>query len=89
MVGHSDFKPDLIILDLDIPRVSGTALLEVWGPTHAPVVVFSSSLNERPRVLQLGAREFVPKPADFQAFTDAVREIVRKWAVPKAYGSAV
>jgi len=84
------FKPDLILLDLNIPRITGLALLERWQSLTTPVVVFSSSLNEAEhnRVMALGAREFVPKPTDIQAFTDAVCRIVEKWALPPASGAA-
>src|ERR1700734_2887864 len=59
MLSDAHFQPALIILDLNIPRISGTVLLERWKSESTPVVVFSSSLNEgeRARVLELGARE--------------------------------
>ena len=39
-------KPDLIILDLNMPILSGHAMLEKYHPVNVPVVVFSSSWNE-------------------------------------------
>lgn len=91
MLASSAFKPDLIILDLNIPRISGSALLKRWSASDIPVVVFSSSLNEaeRKHVLELGARAFVPKPTDLQAFIRAIFEIVEKWAPDHANGTAV
>ena len=84
-------KPDLILLDLNIPRISGLVLLERWKSMNTPVVVFSSSINEgeRRRALALGAREFVSKPIDIQQFIDAVCGIIQKWTMPQAaQGSA-
>ena len=80
MMGEGLFQPDLIILDLNIPRITGPALLERWKSLEVPIVVFSSSLNEaeRERVLALGAREFIQKPADMDAFTAAVYGIVER-----------
>ena len=82
LLSDPDFRPALIILDLNIPRISGPALLERWKSQDIPVVVFSSSLNEaeRVRVLELGAREFVQKPTDMDAFAAAVSGIVRRYA---------
>jgi DNA-binding response OmpR family regulator len=82
MLSDAHFRPGLIILDLNIPRVTGTALLERWKSEQIPVVVFSSSLNEaeRARVLELGAREFIQKPTDIEAFTAAICGIVQRWA---------
>src|ERR1700691_1486166 len=64
LLSDAHFKPALIILDLNIPRITGLALLERWKSEKTPVVVFSSSLNEaeRTHVMELGAREFVQKP---------------------------
>ena len=47
-----------------------------------PVVVFSSSWNEREieEALTLGACQYVQKPTDIQAFTDAVCGMILKWA---------
>ena len=83
------FKPDLIILDLNIPKITSTALLHRWRVEAAPVVVFSSTTDptEKERCLALGAREFVSKPMDLDEFNETVCRIVGKWAVPD--GAAV
>src|ERR1700738_4061575 len=41
----SDFSPDLVILDLNTPKLSGLAVLERLDLKDTPVVVFSSSCN--------------------------------------------
>lgn len=84
LLTNPHFRPDLILLDLNIPRITGLALLERWKSMNTPVVVFSSSLNEaeQSRAIELGAREFIAKPTDIQAFTEAVCSIVLKWAMP-------
>ena len=90
MLTDSDFKPDLILLDLNIPRISGLALLDRWNSLDIPVVVFSSSVNEleQKRALALGARDFVAKPTDIQAFIDVVTGIIHTWARPNGGGTA-
>jgi DNA-binding response OmpR family regulator len=84
LLSDAHFRPALIILDLNIPRITGPALLERWKSQNIPVVVFSSSLNEAEwaRVLELGAREFVQKPTDMDAFAAAVSAIVTRYAGP-------
>jgi CheY-like chemotaxis protein len=84
MLIDAHFRPALIILDLNIPRITGSALLERWRSIQIPVVVFSSSLNdtERERALALGAREFIHKPTDIAAFHEAVCGIVQRYAGP-------
>jgi CheY-like chemotaxis protein len=80
MLMEPRFVPNLIVLDLNIPKIPGLNLLERWrGKT--PVVVFSSSTNEREkqRAMELGASEFVGKSTDFTEFTESVCGMVRKW----------
>jgi DNA-binding response OmpR family regulator len=76
-------RPDVIILDLNIPKVSGICVLMRYHAKEVPpVVVFSSTWGQTDirRALELGAREVVHKPIDVQAFIDAVTGIIRKWA---------
>ncbi len=86
MMNGGYFQPALIILDLNIPRIPGLLLLEQWRAGDVPVVVFSSSLNEgeRTRVLALGAREFIQKPTDLDAFARAVCGIIERWGENKS-----
>lgn len=91
IIGDGRFQPELIILDLNIPRISGSALLERWKTLNTPVVVFSSTSSdtERERALALGAREFIQKPSDLDSFTQAVYGIVERYGGPgTAAGSA-
>ena len=76
---------DLIILDLNIPKITGISLLERWQVGTTPVVVFSSSANatEKERCLALGVREFVSKPTDLDEFSETVCRIVERWTMPE------
>jgi DNA-binding response OmpR family regulator len=81
LLTEENIRPDLMILDLDMPRVPGLAFLEQYHATF-PVVVFSASASsdDQNRALELGAREFVRKPNHFEAFANQVTQIVRTWA---------
>ena len=83
------FKPSLVILDLNIPDISGREVLARYHPKAPPVVVFSSSWNEgeKTRALAMGARDYVTKPMDLDAYVGALRGMVQKW-VPLADKSA-
>jgi CheY-like chemotaxis protein len=77
--------PDLVLLDLKMPRVDGFQVLErlrAEPRTHEiPVVVFSSS-NEPGdvrRSYDLGASSFVRKPVEFDEFSNAVRLLGEYW----------
>jgi DNA-binding response OmpR family regulator len=80
MLAEGQFQPDLILLDLNLPIVSGNWFLARSKP-KAPVVIFSSSSN--PADIQdsteLGAKEFVQKPIDLEEYAERVSRIVREW----------
>ena len=84
LLADPEFTPDLIILDLNIPKIPGIALLARCKPA-APVVVFSSSSNptEIRRAMELGVREFVQKPNNLDEFAKVVRKMIRDWANPE------
>jgi CheY-like chemotaxis protein len=81
MLSNPQFQPDLIVLDLNIPKVSGTTLLELWKDKQTPVVVLSSSMNPEARELCLasGAREFVSKPVELDEFQEAAARTIEHW----------
>lgn len=88
ILGEPDFKPDLIILDLNIPKISGYAVLAAHQLKKTPVVVFTASENEADegRALSLGAQEFIRKPMNLDEYKSAVSGMVQKWAAPKQSG---
>jgi CheY-like chemotaxis protein len=81
MLADPEFQPTLVILDLNIPLISGHVVLERNLRKDIPVVVFSvtGDENEVRRALALGAREFVQKPTDLEAYKQAVFTMVHKW----------
>jgi DNA-binding response OmpR family regulator len=77
--------PALVLLDLNLPQVSGFRVLE-WMRNHPdyarmPVVVFSSSTREDDRVKarELGADEFLAKPSSGLKFGEVVEGLMAKW----------
>jgi two-component system chemotaxis response regulator CheB len=72
------FKPDVITLDVEMPRMDGLKFLEMLMTHHPLPVVMVSSLTDKGcettlRALELGAFDFVSKPKiDVQAGTVAL-----------------
>jgi len=80
MLAEGRFEPDLILLDLNLPKVSGSWFLARSKP-KVPVVVFSSSSDpaDIQGSVELGASEFVQKPTDLQEYSERVSRIVKDW----------
>jgi CheY-like chemotaxis protein len=74
-------RPGLILLDVNLPRLSGLevlAALKQDPDLHViPVVMLTTSQAEEDilRSYELHANAYVTKPVDFEHFTDAVRQI--------------
>jgi two-component system response regulator len=80
-------KPEVILLDLKLPKVDGLEVLRRIREdknTHLlPVVILTSSKEEQDRIkgYSLGANSYVRKPVDFTEFVDAVRQLGLYWLV--------
>ena len=72
---------DVVILDLNLPKVGGHVFLEQYHPTYPPIVVFTSSWNpiDEQRAMALGARDFIRKPISYEGYVKAVCGIVERW----------
>jgi CheY-like chemotaxis protein len=89
MLSERNYKPDLIILDLNIPKIPGHVVLERYPTKTTPVVVFSAYWNDvdLDRAFALGVREYIHKPSDLDAFKTVVCGMVQKWALHPATDS--
>jgi two-component system, chemotaxis family, response regulator Rcp1 len=89
MLEAHHFEPDLVILDLNIPKVHGLSVL-VKSEPNIPVVVFTSSESraDRQRAYDLGVKDYVRKPIDLDQYGAAVSRIVREWAAPRLRNAA-
>jgi two-component system, chemotaxis family, response regulator Rcp1 len=83
---HADApRPDLILLDLNLPKKDGRAVLaDVKGDPslrHIPVVILTSSQAEQDilRAYDLHANCYVTKPVDLDQFITIVRSIEQFW----------
>ena len=74
-------RPDLILLDLNLPKYDGRQVLERIKSdpdlAHIPVVVLTTSAAEEDilRSYKLHANAYVTKPVDLDQFIAAVRQI--------------
>ena len=78
-------RPDLVLLDLNLPRKNGGEVLREVKADDAlrmiPVVVLTTSKAEQDvlKVYNLHANCYIVKPVDFHQFTTVVRSIEAFW----------
>ncbi len=80
-----DCLPCLVLLDLNLPMMSGFEVL-CWIRSQPalkalPVVIFSSSgqPKDKERAQELGASDYLVKPLDMGRLDDTVRQLVERW----------
>ncbi|WP_233735750.1 response regulator [Halonotius aquaticus] len=78
-------RPDLILLDLNMPRKDGQEVLEELRADdelrRIPVVVLTSSESEEDivRSYELNANAYLTKPVDFDGFVEIVNRLENFW----------
>lgn len=79
--------PQVVLLDLKVPRLDGLEVLRRIRAHMAtkllPVIVLTSSQEDEDIVdsYSLGANSYVRKPVDFLEFTEAIRQLGLYWLV--------
>ncbi|MDA8287245.1 MAG: response regulator [Actinomycetota bacterium] len=74
-------RPDLVLLDLNLPRLSGREVLEIVkadpGLLRIPIVILTTSESEEDvlRSYELHANAYVTKPVGFESFVSVVKQI--------------
>lgn len=77
--------PDLVLLDVNLPKRNGFEILERLKSHEqfktVPVIMLSTTTqpSEIERAYRMGANAFVNKPVDFQAFTSRIQQIRSFW----------
>jgi two-component system response regulator len=79
--------PQLILLDLKMPKMDGLEVLRRIRSDERtkllPVVILTTSTEDRDRIesYRLGANSYIRKPVDFHQFAEAVQQLELYWLV--------
>ena len=73
----SVMKPDLIFLDIQMPRLTGIEMVEVL--TEKPEIIFTTAYDQFAiRAFELNAVDYLMKPYQKRRFLDAVNKAIEK-----------
>ncbi len=84
---NTNLMPQLILLDLKMPKMDGLEVLQKIRADERtrllPVVVLTTSNEDKDRIesYKLGANSYIRKPVDFNQFAEAVRQLGLYWLV--------
>jgi two-component system, response regulator len=82
---HSPLLPQIVLLDLKLPKVDGLEVLRQIRAnprTHLlPVIIFSSSEEEKDLInsYSQGANSYIRKPVDFDQFVSTIQQLSFYW----------
>ncbi len=83
----ADEKPQVVLLDLKLPKIDGLEVLRALRADDStrltPIVILTSSVEDQDllRSYGLGANSYIRKPVDFKQFVEAVRQLGLYWLV--------
>lgn len=81
----SETLPDIILLDLNMPRMSGIEFLEIVKAHEAfkylPTIILTTSENRADLLscYQIGIAGYIIKPLKYEAYEEKIKSVLRYW----------
>lgn len=87
----AEAEPDLVVLDLHMPGEDGLTLVRFLKEAHpnVPVIMLTSTASAIDRVvgLELGADDYLAKPAELRELVARIRSVLRRARIAAANGA--
>lgn len=86
---QTSLKPCVILLDLNMPRMSGIEFLKIAKSDESlrtiPIIVFTTSNTEQDIIqsFELGAAGYMVKAVDYSKFIETIKTIDSYWSLSK------
>jgi CheY-like chemotaxis protein len=80
--GDTNFTPDFVFLDFNMPRMNGKEcfleMKKIDRLKNIPFYIYSTSLNERENLLEIGITDYIQKPYTLKELITMLAEIIEK-----------
>lgn len=78
-------KPDVVLLDLNMPKISGTELLQIIKETHPDIIVIiitaNDDLQQAVKCTRLGAYDYFVKPVDHERLSNIINKVLESKSI--------
>jgi DNA-binding response OmpR family regulator len=80
LIAISEFKPDVVILDVGMPRMDGLEVTEALQGSGIGVLILSArdGLQDRLKGLEVGADDYIVKPFHFEELLARMKAVLRR-----------
>ncbi|WP_103071568.1 response regulator [Aquimarina sediminis] len=87
ILAQKDKQPDLIFLDLNMPKMNGLEFLSALKSNqelrYIPVIILSTSNNHKDlkEAYKIGAAGYIVKPLKYEDYTHKIKCLIEYWSV--------
>ena len=87
LLSHKDNLPNLILLDLNMPKINGIEFLSTLkndeNLKHIPTVILTTSSNQKDldECFKIGVSGYVLKPLKYQVYVKKIETILSYWSI--------
>jgi two-component system, LytTR family, response regulator len=75
----NELKPDLVFLDIQMPKLNGFEMLELIDDTSKPEIIFTTAYNQYAiQAFELNAIDYLLKPFSQERFAEAIEKAVKR-----------
>lgn len=87
LLEHQNITPDLIILDLNMPKISGIEFLKILKQDdhlkYLPTVILTTSNNKKDmkECYEIGIAGYMLKPLKYEAYISKIEKLLSYWSI--------
>ena len=87
LLSQKDNLPDIILLDLNMPKINGIEFLSILKQDHTlkyiPTIILTTSNNEKDLIAcyELGIAGYILKPLKYEEYVSKIQKLLAYWSI--------